>query len=168
MDAGDIIEKLDLKPHPEGGFYRETWRSQETIPAGGLPERYGGTRSLGTAIYYLLTADTFSSFHRLKSDEVFHFYAGDPVRMVNIHPDSGRQVIILGPDIERGQVFQHVVRRGIWQGACLSEGGSWALMGCTVAPGFDFMDYEQGARDELLEQFPGCEEDILRLTRPDK
>lgn len=160
--ADDLIRHFHLQPHPqEGGFFRETYRSTQTslVPA------YDSPRHLSTAIYYLLTPDTFSALHRLKSDEVFHFYLGDPIRMVQLDPKNGAsQTIILGPDILQGQHVQIVVPQGVWQGSHLEPGGKWALIGCTVAPGFEYADYETGLRADLLAQFPGQVEAIGRLT----
>ncbi|MFI5326926.1 MAG: cupin domain-containing protein, partial [Candidatus Rokuibacteriota bacterium] len=142
---------LGLVPHPvEGGYFAEIYRSADLIPASGLPSRYRTTRAAGTAIYYLLTPDTFSAMHRLASDEIFHFYLGDPVEMLHLHPDGTHQIIVLGPDLETGQRPQVVVPRDTWQGARLIPGGQYALMGTTVAPGFDYADYETAPRARLL------------------
>lgn len=163
--ARRIITLLGLKPHPEeGGFFVETWRSQTRIPAGALNSGYDGPRSVGTAIYYLLTPDTFSALHRLKSEEVFHFYLGDPVEMLHLHPDGRSETVILGQDILNGQAPQVVVPAGVWQGARLAQGGRLALLGCTVAPGFEFADYEHGRRATLLEGWPAAAPLIEALT----
>jgi predicted cupin superfamily sugar epimerase len=165
MNAEQIIHLLGLQPHPEeGGFFAETYKCEEGIPRKALPERYRARRSFGTAIYYLLTADTLSELHRLESDEVFHFYLGDPVTMLQLHPDGDSEVVTLGQDIAAGQKVQVVVPRGTWQGALLNEGGEYALLGCTVAPGFEYADYETASRFDLLKEYPEHEELILRLT----
>jgi uncharacterized protein len=164
MDAETIIRRLDLKPHPEGGFYRETYRCGEDLAAAALPARYGGRRSVSTAIYYLLTPGNFSAMHRLQSDEVFHFYAGDPLTMLQLHAGGRAETITLGDDITAGQQPQVVVPRGVWQGMFLSDGGSFALLGATVAPGFEFADFELGARADLIGQFPSSAALIERLT----
>jgi predicted cupin superfamily sugar epimerase len=164
MDAQTIIQQLGLEPHPEGGFYRETYRCDERISAAALPVRYGKDRSLSTAIYYLLTPDSFSSLHRLQSDEVFHFYAGDPVTMLQLHGDGRGETIVLGQDIVAGQQLQVVVPRDVWQGMLLNDDGSFALLGATVSPGFDFADFELGTRDALVRQYPSCAAWIERLT----
>ena len=162
----DLITILALQPLPrEGGCYRETYRAAEKIPAGALPPRYGASRSFCTAIYYLLTPDTISALHRVKSDEIFHFYLGDPVTMLQLHPDGRAETIILGQDVAAGQQVQAVVPAGVWQGAFLNEGGTFALMGCTAAPGFEFDDFELGERDELARAFPKEAEFVRRLTR---
>lgn len=165
LTAERIIKLYNMKPLPgEGGYYVETYRAKEGINKSSLPERYAADRSHSTAIFYLLTPDTQSCFHRLKSDEVYHFYLGDPVQMVLIHPNGTTKVLFLGHDLRAGQFVQAVVPAGIWQGSYLLEGGQFALMGTTVAPGFDFSDRELGDRETLLEQFPQHEDTIKKLT----
>jgi predicted cupin superfamily sugar epimerase len=153
--AAEIITHLNLRPLPrEGGLYRETYRSDLQGPNG---------RAAGTAIYYLLTPDTFSALHRLAYDEVFHFYLGDPVEMLQLDPKSGEgRVVTLGSDLLAGQQPQVVVPRGVWQGSRLKPGGSFALLGTTMAPGFDFADYEAG-NERLADVFPAFAERIRRL-----
>jgi predicted cupin superfamily sugar epimerase len=165
ITAAVLIERLNLKPHPEGGFYTETYRADELVSAGSLPSRYRGARAFGTAIYYLLVPGTCSSIHRIQSDEIFHFYLGDPVDMLLLFPGGEGKTVTLGYDLEGGMMPQVVVPRGAWQGAMLKEGGGWALMGTTVAPGFDFNDFETGARDMLVDSYPRFKEQIFRLTR---
>ncbi len=163
--AEQLIAYLGLQPHPkEGGFFRETYRAAETVGAAALPERYGSPRSHSTAIYYLLTPGTFSALHRLKGDEVFHFYLGDPVRMLQLTPGGKGKTIVLGHDVLAGQHFQLVVPRDIWQGSILEPGGRFALLGCTVAPGFEYADYEAGQRGALLRDYPEFADLITRLT----
>jgi uncharacterized protein len=166
-DAAMLIEQLGLVPHPEGGFYRETYRSAETIPGDALPERYTGDRALATAIYYLLNADGCSRFHRVASDEVFHFYRGDPVLLVVLYPDGDGDTIVLGPDILAGQVPQAVVPSGCWQGLVLRDGGGYALLGATVSPGFDFSDFDMGDRTRLIDAYPAYRTEISLLTSPE-
>jgi predicted cupin superfamily sugar epimerase len=157
---------LGLAPHPvEGGYFAETYRSPEQIPAAGLPSRYGSPRALGTAIYYLLTPETFSAMHRLASDEIFHFYLGDPVEMLQLHPDGSHEVVLIGPDLEASHRPQVIVPRDVWQGARLRPGGRYSLLGTTVAPGFDYTDYETGHRASLLATHPTAQALILALTR---
>ena len=166
ITADHITALLDLRPHPEeGGFYVETYRSEEQISTGSLPHRYGGARSLGTAIYYLLTPDTFSAMHRLASDEVFHFYLGDPVEMLHLSPDGSGRVVMLGQDLLGGMRPQVIVPRGVWQGSRLAPGGRLALLGCMAAPGFEYADYEHGRRADLIQAYPAFREFILALTR---
>lgn len=164
LKANETIKLLNLKPHPEGGYYRETYRADESIPPDALPERYSGRRNFSTAIYYLLTPETFSSIHRLKSDEIFHFYLGDPVLVLLLFPDGTSKRIPLGNDILRGHLPQLVVPRNTWMGALLMKGGKFALMGTTVSPGFDFDDFETGNREELIKKYPSEAELIARLT----
>ncbi len=162
MNVQAIIEKLNLKPLPfEGGYYFETYRSDERISL----SQYSGERSLCTAIYYLLTPDTFSAIHRLKSDEIFHFYAGDPVEMLLLYPDGSHSVITIGPDVANGQQPQVVVPKLVWQGCRLIGNGNFALMGTTVSPGFEFEDFELGDRDLLMKEYPSISGIIEKYTR---
>jgi predicted cupin superfamily sugar epimerase len=162
----EIKSALRLQPHPnEGGFYAETYRSAEEIAGNSLPSRYHGKRSFGTAIYYLLTPETFSGMHRLPTDEIFHFYLGDVVEMLLLRPDGTGKVLTLGTAILGGESPQVVVPRGVWQGSRLAEGGRFALLGTTMAPGFEFSDYETGRRKELLNAFPAHADMIAALTR---
>lgn len=166
LTADQIITLLNLKPHPEeGGYFVETYRSSETISEKALPSHYKGARPFGTAIYYLLTPETFSSIHRLQSDEIFHFYIGDPIEMPQLFPDGSGKVLILGSDILNGMQPQVFVPRGIWQGAKLLKGGKYALLGTTVSPGFELADYEFGRRDELVKSYPKFQELIIALTK---
>jgi len=166
--ADELIRLLQLQPMPrEGGWYRETYRSPLQLPADVLAPRYSAGRSGGTAIYYLLTPDTFSALHRLPTDEVFHFYLGHPVEMLQLGPtpgDGGR-ILTLGLDILDGQQVQAVVPADVWQGSMLRPGSTFALMGTTMAPGFDFADYEAADRDILSAAFPDFAERIARLCR---
>ncbi|MHC4214995.1 MAG: cupin domain-containing protein [Planctomycetota bacterium] len=166
MTPEQIIDYFGMKPLPdEGGYYVETYRATEKLSASVLPQRYTETRNISTAILYLLTDETFSAMHRLKSDEVFHFYLGDPVTMLLLDPKSSSQIVTLGQDILNGQKLQQMIPRGTWQGCCLKQGGKLALMGATVAPGFEFEDYENADKNELLEMYPQQKELILRLVR---
>lgn len=159
MTAEDVIEALDLRPHPkEGGYFRETYRSEADFEPG---SPFAGTRSVGTAIYYLLTPDTFSAMHRLPGDEVFHFYLGDPIQMLELLPDGVGRVTLLGPRIE-DMSLQHVVPGGTWQGSRLVAGGRWALLGTTMSPGFSYGDYETGT-SALIDLCPDRAELIASL-----
>ncbi len=161
MTARDVIELLRLEAHPaEGSFFRETYRSRGSCHPG---SPFAGERALGTAIYYLLTSGTCSAMHRLPGDEIFHFYLGDPVEMLMLHPDGSSEIVVLGPDLGRMRV-QHVVPGGVWQGACVIPGGSWALLGTTMAPGFDYADYETGDAG-LLASHPSHRDRIAKLLR---
>ena len=166
LTADKIIALLNLKPHPEeGGYFVETYRSSETISEKVLTSRYKGARSFGTAIYYLLTPETFSTMHRLRSDEIFHFYLGAPVEMLQLWPDGSGRILILGTDIINGMKPQAVIPKGVWQGARLLNGGRFALLGATVSLGFEFVDYESGRRDELVKSYPQYREWIIALTK---
>lgn len=166
MTADDIIALLKLEPHPkEGGFFREIYRSSDSIAPDNLAGRYNNeTRSQATAIYYLLTPDTYSHIHTVASDETFHFYLGDPVEMLQLHPGGHGEKIILGSDIMGGENVTTTVPHGVWQGCKLRAGGALALMGCTVTPGFEYQDYAHGERSYLIERYPNFTDDIIALT----
>ena len=164
-EAAAIINALGLVPHPkEGGWFRETHRAAETLPAHALGGRYTGPRAVSTAIYYLLTPMTFSALHRLAGDEVFHFYAGDPVQQLQLHPGGRGEIVTIGNNLAAGQRPQVLVPRDVWQGARLAAGGRYALLGCTVAPGFEYADYESGNGASLAAAYPGFSEWIAALT----
>jgi predicted cupin superfamily sugar epimerase len=164
MTAHEIIELLNLKPLPEeGGFYRETLRDTGKISNTDLPT-YSGNRNYSTCIYYLITPDSFSKLHSVRSTEVFHFYAGDPVKMLQIDRNGEKTEFILGNDLTSGQLPQNIVQQFIWQGTKLLDDSGWALLGCTVSPGFEFEDYQHGSRDFLLKRFPDHEKSIIEFT----
>jgi predicted cupin superfamily sugar epimerase len=160
MEVSELIERLQLTPHPEGGYFRETYRAAESVGGSALPRRFNGERSISTAIYFLLEAGQCSHLHRIKSDEVWHFYAGDPLDVVEIDAAGDLRTTRLGA----GGVYQHVVPAGVWFGAAPAEGGRFALVGCTVAPGFDFADFELADRTALLREYPRHQDWIRRLT----
>ncbi|MBI9078499.1 MAG: cupin domain-containing protein [Pseudodesulfovibrio sp.] len=165
ISAQEVIDILHLQPHPEeGGYFMETHRSDEIHTAANLPSRYADDRIHSTAIYYLLTPQTYSHMHKLKTVEIFHFYAGDPCEMLQLHPDGTSHVVILGNDLKAGHKPQIIVPRDSWQGMQLLPGGTFGLMGCTVAPGFEFADYSHGKRATLAEQYPEHAERIHKLT----
>lgn len=160
-----IKSLLNLKPLPgEGGYFVETYRSNEQIPQDVLKDRYDGSRSFGTAIYYLLTPETFSGMHRLPTEEMYHFYLGDPVEMLQLLPDGLGKVVKLSSDILNGMHPQVIVPRGVWQGSRLISGGTFALLGTTMSPGFEFSDYEAGVRDKLVDSYPKFRDLIIALT----
>ena len=166
ITAEDVIKKLGLKPLPEeGGYFKETYRSPGALPARTLGIDGNGERVVSTAIYYLLVPTSFSALHRLKSDEIFHFYSGDPVEMIQIDPDGNLKQFIIGPDIFKGHTPQVVVPAGTWQASRLKPGGQWALLGTTVAPGFEFEDFEMGDQDKMSDRFPQHRTEILRFSR---
>lgn len=159
MSADDVIRILKLQPHPvEGGFFREIYRSERSI------ESYGVTRSLATTIYYLLKPGHVSELHVLPGDEIFHFYLGAPVTMLQLHPDGTGRNIVLGNDLLAGQVPQLVVPAGVWQGTRLVGTDGFALLGATMAPGFDYADYGSGSRAELTARWPAFAGEIAKLT----
>jgi predicted cupin superfamily sugar epimerase len=158
-------EKLQLQKHPEGGYFKEIYRSDEKIKAEHLPERYQGDRHHSTSIYFLITSEEFSAFHRIKSDEIWHFYAGSSATIHIIDEKGQLTQIKLGNDFENGEIFQYAIPKGAWFAASVDEPDSFALVGCTVAPGFHFDDFELGKCDELIKMFPENEEVIRRLTR---
>ncbi len=168
MTASDIVTLLNLKPLPiEGGFFRETWRSNISVAPGGLPLRYTTEKSLGTAIYYLLTSepDSFSALHRLPTDEIYHFYLGDAVEMLLLASDGTGRRVTLGQNLAAGEHVQLVVPAGTWQGSRLIPGGQFSLLGTTMSPGFDPADYQPGLRAELIAQYPHHAASIRALTR---
>jgi uncharacterized protein len=184
LNVEQIVRLLNLQPLPvEGGLYAQTYRSKDEIPSAGLPERYQAAgeelKPFGTAILYLLTNEpagnagefavdnttAFSALHRLRTDEIFHFYLGDPLEMTLLLPDGSIRQVLLGQDLLAGQQIQFTVPHGVWQGTRLLPGGRFALVGTTMAPGFTDPDYEHGSRADLLAQYPGEQERILALTR---
>jgi uncharacterized protein len=168
---GRLIEYLGLEPLPvEGGLYRQSYRSPEELSEGMLPRGCRGAHPMGTAILYLYTTapDSFSALHALPSDEIYHFYLGDPVELFLLGPEGKSERAMLGQDILGGQLVQRVVPRGAWQGSRLAPGGRFALVGTTMAPGFSDADYRGGEREELLGLYPGEREAILSLTRGNK
>lgn len=157
------IENLGLLPHPEGGFYKETYRSTEKFEQRQLPVRYKGPRNFSTAIYFLLRSQDRSVFHRIQSDELWHFYAGTTL-LIYVLTTDGLKIHRLGADPLQGDSLQMLIPAGCWFGALVEKPNSYALCGCTVAPGFDFADFEMATRDELLEAFPDQQDIIMRLT----
>jgi hypothetical protein len=166
MHVQHIIARLGLEKHPEGGYYRETYRSEESLSAETLPERFaGGTRSFSTSIYFLLAKDDVSALHRIKSDEVWYFHSGD-VLEIHVLDQCGRYTCHkLGGTCADDVSFQVVVKAGCWFGASLENSDSYALVGCSVSPGFDFRDFELADKMDLLRVFPDKREIIERLTR---
>lgn len=159
--AREWIDRLELEPHPEGGFYRETYRAPLQIE----PASHPAARTASTAIYYLLRENDVSTFHRLLSDEVWHHYAGGSLTVHTLSESNGYQALHLGLDLAAGQRPQAVVPGGVWFGATVDAGSPYVLTGCTVAPGFDFADFEMAQREDLMESFPMQAEIIERLTR---
>jgi predicted cupin superfamily sugar epimerase len=166
LSADDVKRLLGLEPLSfEGGYYRETHRSALQLPQDALPASYAGSRSASTCIYYLLSPETFSWMHRLRTPEVYHFYLGDPVELLMLHPDGRSEVVVLGHDLVAGQRVQLVVPEGVWQGSRVMPGGRWALMGTTMAPGFELADFELGHEAALAAAWPGQAALIAALSR---
>lgn len=164
----DWVRLLRLQPHPEGGFFAESYRAPETIPHHALPVRFKGDRSFCTGIYYLLNGGHVSAFHRIASDEMWHFYDGCSLSIEVIQPTGEHTRIVLGPDVEAGERLQAVVPAGCWFGAALThhaDDSDYALVGCTVAPGFDFADFEMADREQLIARFPQHKKLIISMTR---
>lgn len=157
------INHLNLQAHPEGGFYKETYRSKEIIATCGLPSRFEGTRNFSTAIYFLLRSQDRSVFHRIKSDELWHFYDGNAL-LIYILTDDGLIIKKLGNNLHQGESLQIVVPANCWFAARVEQKETYALCGCTVSPGFDFIDFEMADRSELLTHYPAFEKEIIELT----
>lgn len=163
MNIEILIKQLGLTKHPEGGWYRETYRCSETTTAAALPERFSGDRAFSTAIYYLLGKNDVSALHRIKSDEIWHFYEGTALTVHLFTPHGEHRALKLGSDLVSGEIYQAVVPAGCWFGAEVTGAGNYSLVGCTVAPGFDFADFEMGNYELLLKQFSEHTEIIRRL-----
>lgn len=166
ITADEIIHTLGLEPlHGEGGFFARSYTSNVTLPGDALPLGYGAPRLLGTAIYYLLTPDSFSALHRLTGDELYHFYAGDPVDLLLLDGDESGRTITLGTDLRAGMRPQALAPSGTWHGSSLRTGGAFALLGTTMSPGYDDADFELGDPDALVAAYPACAAAIRSLTR---
>lgn len=160
-----IIQLLDLKPHPEGGFYKETYRSEGFISQNALPSGYTGNRSYATGIYFMLTAGTFSAFHKIHQDEMWHFYDGSAIELHMISEDGTHSCVHIGRNLENNEHLQYVVPGGVWFASRVISGAEFALLGCTVSPGFDFADFELPNTSEMTAMFPQHETIIRELTR---
>jgi len=165
MEIEDLIARFAMQPLPEGGWFAQGYISPELLAREQLPERYREDKPFGTAILYLISAENFSALHRLPTDEIYHFYLGDPVEMLLIDAGGAAQRVTLGPDVLNGQQVQFVAPRGAWQGSRVRPGGRFALLGTTMAPGFTPVDYEEAHRAELTAQFPHLAQEIRALTR---
>src|ERR1700744_6034731 len=174
LTADEVKRLLGLAPHPRGGgWFVQMYQASEMISAENFAnDRYGGPRGTGTAIYYLLEPDTFNEMHVLESDEIFHHYAGDAVEMLQLHPDGSSTRVVIGNDLRAGERPQVVVSRRVWQGSRLlpsaqqsGDACGWALLGCTVSPGFEYADYSSAPRAELIARWPDEAEMITALSR---
>ena len=165
MNPAEIIERFNLLPHPEGGWFCETYKSKEEVSQSALPVRFNGSRSFSTAIYFLLEKGNFSAFHRIKSDECWHFYAGGCLLVYIIHHNGELQVVRLGNNPERDEVFQFVVPANCWFASIPDTDVEFSFVGCTVAPGFDFKDFELAGQESLIKEYPQHSDIIKKLTR---
>ena len=165
MTVKEIVQLLGLQPHPEGGFYKEVYRSEGVIEGDCLPGSFHGTRNFSTSIYYLLQRNDFSAFHRIKSDEIWHYHAGGSLLIHSIDQDGNYQCKKLGADLSEGAAFQVVIPAGHWFASEPTADSEFILAGCTVAPGFDFEDFELAEKNRILQQFPEHREIINRLCR---
>jgi uncharacterized protein len=165
VTADQLVQKFTMLPHPEGGYYKETYRCIQTIPQQILSRKFAGERNISTAIYFLLEQGNFSGFHKIKSDECWHFYAGGPMNVYVIHINGHLEIIRLGNDINLSQTFQHVVPSGCWFASEPAPNASFSFVGCTVAPGFDFDDFELAKAADLIKVYPQHKDIINRLCR---
>ena len=165
LTVQQLVQQFNMLPHPEGGFYKENYRSEEIITLNALPERFSGSRYFSTAIYFLLEQGNFSAFHKIKSDECWHFYAGQTLNVYVLQHDGKLDTIRLGNDLNNGETFQFVVPANCWFASEPAPSSDFSFVGCTVAPGFDFEDFELAKADELVQVFPQYGTEIRRLCR---
>ncbi len=165
MTIDFIINQLNLQPHPEGGFYKEVYRSKEVITREFLPLIFSGSRSFSTSIYFLIKAENFSAFHKIKSDETWHFYFGDTLEIIEIDDFGNLVKTLVGSNLIAGEVFQYTVKKNTWFASRVLKGGHFSLVGCSVSPGFDFIDFELATRNHLQNVFPQHKTIINDLTR---
>ncbi len=163
-DPDGLIQKLGLKEHPEGGLYREIYRSPGSIGIDSLPAEYDRDHCYGTSIYFMLRPGECSKLHRLRTDELWHFYEGSPLNVIIFQHDVPLKNIILGPDIYNGQNYQGIIEKGAWFGAYQADPHRHSLIGCTMAPGFEFADFEIAGREKLIREFPDYSDIIIKLT----
>ena len=164
ITVSELIKLYDLQPHPEGGYFKETYRSLGCIPASVLPAQYKSQRHYSTAIYFLLPETFKSTWHRLRSDEIWHFYLGGPLTLLQIAPGGATEKIVMGRDIKVGQKLQQAMPAGFWFGAYPNLGSDYSFVGCTVAPGFDFTDFETASCADLVKKFPKNKKFIEELA----
>jgi predicted cupin superfamily sugar epimerase len=165
MTVDFLVKHLELVSHPEGGFYKETYRSLAKAPQQALPKGFQGDRNFATAIYFLIERDNFSALHKIKSDETWHFYAGHALEVIELDEHGNLTTTPIGNDIAAGETFQYTVKANTWFGSRVKAGGSFSLVGCTVSPGFDFADFEMANRMDLIEKFPQHAHIIAQMTR---
>ena len=165
MNAEDFIKHYQLQKHPEGGYFTETYRSSELLNQTYLPERFTGARNMYTSIYFLIESGNFSAFHRIKSDELWHFYYGSALEILEIDEQGKLITTSLGSDILKNETFQYCVKAGRWFASRVIQGGNFSFVGCNVSPGFDFADFEMAEREKLIAEFPHLKKEITELTR---
>lgn len=165
MTVDLLVKELNLIPHPEGGYYKETYRSSLKISSSCLPESFSGDRNIATGIYFLIEKGNFSALHKIKSDETWHFYFGEALDVIEINEEGVLKITSIGSNIPQGEIFQYTVKANTWFGSRVKENGNMSLVGCTVYPGFDFNDFELAKRQELIQLFPHHSKIITELTR---
>lgn len=159
-----IIQKLQLKPHPEGGYFKEVYRSKGFIDKACLPSEFSGKRNYSTSIYFMLTSDSFSAFHRINQDEIWHFYKGSPIKLHIISDKGDYTNVIIGNNLEKDETLQYIVPAKYWFAAEVINKNDYSLVGCTVSPGFDFNDFVLPKRKQLIALFPQHKNIITKLT----
>ena len=164
MTVEFLVNQLQLIPHPEGGYYKEVYRSEQVLPHGTLPG-FDGERNIATSIYFLIEKNNFSALHKIKSDETWHFYAGDALEVIELDENGNLIKTLIGNQLNKGEVFQYTVKANRWFGSRVISGGKFSLVGCTVAPGFDFKDFEMATRKNLISEFPQHTNVIESMTR---
>ncbi len=165
MTVDILVKELKLLPHPEGGYYKETYRSEGKITQACLSYDFKGDRNMATGIYFLIEKGNFSALHKIKSDETWHFYYGDALEVIEINEKGNLTITKIGSNLSKGETFQYTVKANTWFGSRVSEAGNFSLVGCTVYPGFDFNDFELAKREDLIKQFPQHSQLISELTR---
>lgn len=165
MNVEFLVKKLNLEPHPEGGYYKEQYRSTNFLPKNALPNGFLGDRTIATAIYFLIEKNNFSTLHKIKSDEIWHYYYGDALEVIEIDENGVLTITAIGNNLLEGETFQYTVKANTWFGSRVKGGGNFSLVGCTVAPGFDFNDFELATKEALIMQFPQHQKIINELTR---
>jgi predicted cupin superfamily sugar epimerase len=165
MTIDYLVKTLNLLPHPEGGYYKETYRANLQLAKNALPEGFLGDRNIATAIYFLIEKNNFSALHKIRSDETWHFYYGDALEVIEIDENGVLTATAIGNNLIEGEVFQYTVKANNWFGSRVKAGGNFSLVGCTVAPGFDFNDFELGKKEDLLKLFPQHQKVIIEMTR---
>ena len=165
MTVDPLDKELNLLPHPEGGYYKETYRSKGVISNSCLPSDFSGERNIATGIYFLIEKGNFSALHKIKSDETWHFYYGDALEVIEINEQGNLKITKIGSNIIKGETFQYTVKANTWFGSRVSGNGNFSLVGCTVYPGFDFNDFELANKQDLINLFPQHQNIITQLTR---